>query len=56
MRKFNYTKTYNYKIPKISPSTYKPHKTHNTQNPPLKIPPKYEPPGVYTWQLTLNTK
>ena len=33
------------KIPKISPSKYKPPQTSDAKNPPLNGPPKYKPPG-----------
>ena len=33
------------KIPKISPSMYKPPQTGNAKNPPLNRPSKYKPPG-----------
>ena len=36
------------KIPKISPSVYKPPQTHNAKNPPLIAPPNISPPsGLY---------
>ena len=36
------------KIPKISPSKYKPPQTRNAKNPPLNRPSKYKPPvGLY---------
>ena len=34
-----------HKIPKISPSKYKPPQTGNAKNPPLNRPSKYKPPG-----------
>ena len=33
------------KIPKISPSMYKPPQTGNAKEPPIKRPSKYKPPG-----------
>ena len=46
-----------HKIPKISPSMYKP-QTGNVKNPPLNRPSKYKPPGgMYcTWKIALKVK
>ena len=49
------------KIPKISPSNYKPPKTGNTKYPPLNYPFKYKfppPPALEscTWKIALKYK
>ena len=49
------------KIPKISPSMYKPlqiqaPQTGNAKNPPLNRPSKYKPPGACTWKIALKYK
>ena len=43
------------KIPKISPSNYKPPKPVK-KNPPLNRPSKYKPPGAWTWKIALKYK
>ena len=42
------------KIPKISPSKYKPPQIRNAKNPPLNRPSKYKPPGACTWKIVLK--
>ena len=42
------------KIPKISPSKYKPPKPVTQKNPPLSAPPNISPPGACTWKVTLK--
>ena len=44
------------KIPKISPSMYKPPKTGNAKNPPLNLPSKYKLQGACTWKIFLKYK
>ena len=49
------------KIPKMSPSMYKPlqiqaPQTGNAKNPPLNRPSKYKPPGAGTWKIALKYK
>ena len=45
------------KIPKISPSKYKPPKpVKPIKNPPLNHPSKYKPPGACTWKIALKYK
>ena len=43
------------KIPKISPSMYKPH-TRNAKNPSLNRPSKYKPPGGLYLEIPLKYK
>ena len=50
-----------HKIPKISPSMYKPLQiqaplTGNAKNPPLNRPSKYKPLGACTWKIALKYK
>ena len=49
------------KIPKISPSMYKPlqkkaPQTGNAKNPPLNRPSQYKPRGACTWKIALKYK
>ena len=44
------------KIPKISPSKYKPPQTSNAKNPALNCPSKYKPRGLVLGKLPSNTK
>ena len=44
------------KIPKISPSEYKPPKFITPKNPPLNRPSKYKPPGVLYLETALKIK
>ena len=44
------------KIPKISPSKYKPPKPVTQKNPPLNRPSKYKPPGACTRKIALKYK
>ena len=44
------------KIPKISPSKYKPPQTRNAKNPPLNRPSKYKPPGGLYLEIALKYK
>ena len=49
------------KIPKISPSLYKPLQilaplTGNAKNPPLNRPSKYKPLGACNWKIVLKYK
>ena len=48
--------TDNRKIPKISPSKYKPPKPVTQKNPPLNRPSKYESPGAWTRKIALKYK
>ena len=42
------------KIPKISPSMYKPPKLVTQKDPPLNSPSKYKLPGACTWKIALK--
>ena len=44
------------KIPKISPSKYKPPKLVMQKNHPLNRPSKYKPPGACPWKIALKFK
>ena len=44
------------KIPKISPSMFKPPQTRNAKNPPLNRPSKYKPPGGLYMESALKYK
>ena len=42
------------KIPKISPSKYRPPKPVTQKTLPLNRPSKYKPPGTCTWKIALK--
>ena len=60
--KINHKHLWKYrKIPKISPSKYKPlqikaPQTRNAKSPPLNHPSKYKPPGVLYFEIALKYK